>query len=163
MKAVMIGVPVVILAIVGLGMSGIINIPGLSPKKKAKIAAATYTDKEEKPAKDSKPKEQVAKKDPPPKPKVEVSQFTKDSKKGAEALAEVWNEVKVPELATITASWKEDDLAKVLAYMDTGKVAKFLEQIAKGEEPKVKPNPTRASNLSKRLQELGSIIVVAQS
>lgn len=163
MKAAMIAIPVLILAVVGLALTGIINIPGLSPKQKAKVAALNYTADKDAATKDKKAKPPTAKKGTPPKPKVKVTLMEKDAKKGAEALAEVWNEVKIPELTQITASWKDEDLAKVLVYMDTGKVAKFLEQISKGDEPKVKGNPARASNLSKRLQELGSIVLAPAS
>lgn len=160
-KVVMIIVPVVIIgAVVGLGMSGIVNIPGLSPKKKPKVAAAMYSDKDAPPKSEKKapPKKKVQ----PPKAKVKVQKITKDPALGAEALASVWNEVKVPELAKITATWKDEDLAKVLVKMDTDKVAKLLGQLAKGDpELKIPANPTRASNLSKRLQELGSLVVAS--
>jgi hypothetical protein len=166
MKGMAIIVPVVlIVAVVGLGLSGVVNIPGLTPKKKAKVAAQMYTEKDDKAVSAKKPaKKPVAKTQPTPKPKVKVTRMERNAKKGAEALATVWNEMKIPELAQITASWKDDDLAAVLSYMDTGKVAKFLEQIAKGDPPnKVDPNPKRASELSKRLQELGSIVPPAES
>jgi hypothetical protein len=166
-KGVVIIIPVVVIAaVVGLGLSGVINIPGLSPKKKAKVAAGMYTEKDDKAVEAKKPpaKKPVATKQPPAKPKVKVIRLEKNSKKGAEALATVWNEVKIPELAQITASWKDDELAAVLNYMDTSKVAKFLEQIAKGDPPnKIDPNPKRASTLSKRLQELGSIVPPTES
>jgi hypothetical protein len=154
-------VPVVIIAVVlGLGFSGMINIPGITPKKALKGAAANYTQKG-----DPKPVAKLTQ-DPPKSPPVVESPKkdlppapTKNPEQGAEALAAVWNEVKTPELILITANWKEDELVKVLLHMDGDKVAKLLDQLAKGDsENHVKEDPLRASKLSKILQEQSSVV-----
>ncbi len=154
----MIVVPVVLIAAVaGLAVSGVINIPGISPKKKVNAAAALYSEKDKNPpvAKKTTPPPLKTEK-PLPKPVVQV--ITKDPKKGEEALAAVWSEVKEPELAKITSTWKDDELAKVLSHMESDKVAKYLAYLAKGDpDTKVDPDPKRASVLSRKLQDLGAI------
>jgi hypothetical protein len=160
-KLMMAIIPVLIIAIIaGLGITGTINIPGLTPKKAQKNAIAAYTDKDEKLGK-NKPatatltkKPEEPKKDPP-----KTGPVRKDPELGADALATVWNEVKIPELVKITSNWKDEDLAKVLVHMETEKVAKLLGQIANGDpEAKIDPKPERASKLSKILQDQGSLV-----
>jgi hypothetical protein len=162
-KTMMAIIPVVIIAIIaGLGFSGVINIPGLTPAKKAKNAQAGYADKDDKLAQNkaatptAPPKKQEAPKKEPPK----VAELPKKNPdQGADALAAVWNEIKIPELAKITANWKDEDLVKVLMHMDTDKVAKLLTQIATGDSAaKIDPKPERASKLSKILQDQGSVV-----
>lgn len=163
-KALVAVIPVVLIGVVaGLGFSGVVNIPGLTPKKAVKNAADIY-EKDKGDLKDSKPKK-VAEKpvDPPPvvpqdDPKKKLLS-KQDPELGAQTLAAVWNEVKTPQLIRITKDWKDADLAKVLAHMDTDKVAKLLDALAKGDpEEKVDPNPVRASKISKVLRDQGSIV-----
>ena len=155
-------IPVVIIAIVaGLAFSGTINIPGITPVKKAKNAQAGYTEKDEKLAqkKPATPTTAPKKLEEPKKEPPKLATTKLDPDQGADALAAVWNEIKVPELAKITANWKDEDLVKVLMHMDTDKVAKLLTQIATGDPvAKVDPKPERASKISKILQDQGSVV-----
>ncbi len=164
MKWLLIVAPIVIVGIIaGLGVSGVIKIPGLSPAKSAKSAAINYgADSEKAPlkaasiptTKTATPAKRDAKQ-----PKSEAKPAKKDVDQGADALATVWNEIKTPELISISKDWKDDDLVKVLVHMDNDKVAKFLDELAKGDEDtRVKGDPLRASKLSKVLQDLGSIV-----
>ena len=158
-KAVMAIVPVVLVAAVaGLGFTGVINIPGLTPKKVIKNANLAYAQADEKSvSKPTKALAQIPAKKEDPKPEKAVPKVAKkDPDQGADTLATVWNEIKTPELIKISANWKDDELAKVLGHMDNSLVAKFLDEMAKGGESK--PNPVRASKLSKILQDQGSII-----
>jgi hypothetical protein len=160
-KLIIVMIPVaLIVAVVALGMAGIVQIPGLTPAKKSlKKTDAMYGEKDDKKLAAKNAKKPTEKKVDAPKPKPKAVAKTSDPELGAEALAAVWNEMKAPELTSITKSWPEAELAKVLKYMDTGKVAKFLAGLVKGDPPnKIDPNPTRASNLSKKLQDLGSIL-----
>jgi hypothetical protein len=158
-------VPVALTAtVVVLGLAGIVRIPGLTPPKKSqKNAAALYGENDDKkvPAKSATQKP-VAKKTEPAVTQPKAPPKTTDPELGAEALAGVWNEIKPPELARITKSWTEVELARVLTHMETGKVAKFLALLAKGDPSnKIDSNPARASDLSKKLQTLGSILPIA--
>jgi hypothetical protein len=161
-KLALVAVPVLlIVGVVGLGLAGVVQIPGLTPAKKSlKKASAVYEDKDDKKlAANLGSKKPIARNSEPPKAKPKLVAKTTDPEQGAEALAAVWNEMKVPELASITKTWSEADLAKVLMHMDTDKVAKFLAGLVKGDPTaKITPNPTRASNLSKKLQALSSVI-----
>jgi hypothetical protein len=166
-KLALVAVPVVlIVGVVGLGLAGVVQIPGLTPAKKSlKKASEMYVDKDDK-GLATKPgnKTVVAKKPEPIRAKPKVVPKTTDPEQGAEALAAVWNEMKVPELTSITKTWSEAELAKVLMYMETDKVAKFLAGLVKGDpSAKITPNPTRASNLSKKLQALGSVLQSADA
>ncbi|MFI5385578.1 MAG: hypothetical protein ACHQ50_05590 [Fimbriimonadales bacterium] len=160
MKPIMAIVPVVIVAVIaGLGFAGVINIPGLTPKKAVKNAAQMYAQKDDKPVAANtaaKPATTPAPADKPkPKPVVKPSDLDPDQ--GADAIATVWNEIETPSLITITKDWSDADLAKVLAHMDTDAVAKFLDEMARTGSGG-KPDPVRASKLSKVLRDQGAII-----
>jgi hypothetical protein len=152
--------PVVIIAIIaGLAFSGVIDIPGISPKKAAKNAVAAYTDKDEKLAENKPATPPPAKKEEPKKDAPKAPAVPKDPEQGADALAAVWNEIPVNELMKITANWKDEDLTKVLMHMETEKVAQLLQLMAAGDQgAKVDPKPERASKLSKILQDQGSMV-----
>ena len=165
MKPLLFVVPVVIVATVaGLGLTGKINIPGLSPKppvksapkgsdqiKAGKLVASNDQSK-------TKPTSAPIKADETKKPKAN-SKITKDPEQGADALATVWNEIDTPELIAISRNWKDDELVRVLTHMDNDKVAKFIDELAKGDpDSNVKGDPLRASKVSKALQDLGSIV-----
>jgi len=167
MKALIFVLPVVVIAaVLGLAFTGKINIPGITPKKPA--ATAMYaSDQSDKPVADK-----AKTPTPPSKPKPNQTASTskrpakapangpsKDIEQGADALATVWNEIDTPELISISKDWKDPDLVRVLAHMDNDKVAAFIDQLAKGNDAsKVKPDPERASKLSKALQAQGSIV-----
>jgi hypothetical protein len=163
-KAILAIVPVVIIgAVAGLGFAGIIKIPGITPKKALANAAKGYVQTEGKAPVVAKtePKTPTKAADDPAPTKLAPKPAKKDLDQGADALASVWNEIKTPELLKISANWKDDDLAIVLSHMDTSLVAKFLDEMAKGGTDK--PNPMRASKLSKILQDQGSIVKSVKS
>lgn len=159
MKMLMVIAPVVIIGVVaGLGFSGVIQIPGITPKKAAKAGAAMYAQKDDKalaqkgPATTAPPKT-PDKTNPPPKKVTDSKAAKKDAEQGADALATVWNDVQTPDLLKIAEKWKDDDFARVLAHMDSSKVAEILESLAQTK-------PERASKLSRALQDLGSVVKV---
>ncbi|HTQ09525.1 MAG TPA: hypothetical protein VMI31_05585 [Fimbriimonadaceae bacterium] len=164
MKALIFVVPVLIIAaVLGLAFTGKIKIPGITPPGKA--ASAMYgsghddkTDvKTSKPAAaPAKPKAAVADSLPP---KATPKTTRRDPDQGAVALAIVWNEIGTDELIAISKDWKDQDLVRVLGHMDNDKVAKFIDELAKGDDDgKIKADPLRASKLSKALQDQGSVV-----
>ncbi len=117
-------------AVVGLGMAGVVQIPGLSPKKKAP-APVVEAVVEKKP---------VVKKEPKPQPAPK----TGDPEKGHIAVAELWNEMDLKALLPLTDKWREAELAPILAKMDTEKVVELLSQM----------KPERAVVLTRALQRI---------
>ena len=139
-KAVLIAVPVAVLVIgggvVGAAMTGMIEIPGLTPEKQKAKSADLYTEDKDPtttPIKKRKPK----KEEPIP----------PDVVKGRKELAKLWNEVESPVLAKIVEKWQDEPLAHQLRYLDVDKTAEVLSLM----------KPERASKLSKTLQSLGAI------
>lgn len=157
MKMLMIVAPIVIIGIVaGLGFSGVIQIPGITPKKAAKAGAAMYAQKDDKPLAQKAPATTAPPKPSdkttaPPKKVADSKPVKKDAEQGADALAGVWNDVQTPQLLKIADKWKDDDFARVLSHMDSSKVAEILESLAQTK-------PERASKLSRTLQDLGSVV-----
>ena len=124
-------IPVLIAgAVVGLGLAGVVNIPGLTPKKKpvAKVAAKVVKPK---------PKAKVEEKDDKPK-------ISGDPGKGFETVAGLWNEMPTPKLLEITAKWRDEDLSPILLRMEPEKVVEYL-GLLKAE---------RAASLTKAIQKL---------
>jgi hypothetical protein len=146
----MFGIPILIVAVLGLAFAGIINVPGVTPEKKKAVAAKVYSsDKDQKPPKKASTPPKLTppnKKLPPPK----VTVTTKDIDKGAEQLAAVWDEMPVDKIVPIAETWKDPDLVRVFSHMDTGKVAKILAAVK---------DVDRASRLSRQIQEQGSVVV----
>lgn len=169
MKKMFMVLPVLILAIgAGLVMTGVINVPGISPSKGKKKAAANYaSDKDGKAATGTKggkvadAKKPVNKKSttPPPTstnktttpPKVDATVAVKNPEMGVKKLAKLWNEMEPAALKDITKDWKDKDLAAILVKMDTAKVAEFLGIL----------DSKRASSLSHELQNQASIVPAA--
>ncbi len=69
---------------------------------------------------------------------------------GAIKLAEVWNELPVPELIAIVESWKPSEIAPVLNEMDSEKAAEVM----------AKMKPKQASDVSRELKRIASIVPV---
>lgn len=116
MKILMFLLPVIIAGtVLGLAFSGVIDIPGISPKKKPTKAAAKV---EEKPKVEEK------------KPVVKAKELEKapqgDSAKGEQAVAAIWNEMNVDKLKDITAKWEDDKLVPILRRMEPDKVVEYL-------------------------------------
>lgn len=103
-------------AVVGLAMTGKINIPGLTPKKKVIPPAAAK----------EKPKPVVPQKPEEPEAVTAKAPSPESIKQGAVKLAEIWNEMPSDKLSKVVEKWKPSDLAVVLNEMDPAKVADVL-------------------------------------
>lgn len=152
-KFLLILIPVIILGVgVGLAMTGIINVPGLSPKAKSKAKSAQlYTEGKDPKVAASAPKkmEPIApKKTTPPPAKVEVAALETKPEVGQKKLAKLWNELESTALQALTKDWKEPELASVLLKMDPTKVAELLTKV----------DAKRASNLSREMQKQASLV-----
>ncbi|HVL39762.1 MAG TPA: hypothetical protein VM328_10275 [Fimbriimonadaceae bacterium] len=154
----------------GAAKAGMIDIPGVSPKKaapkkgSAKEAKATDSAGDAKLPGESKPLEStapepkpsaapaaqaaIARALPPPakKPKVESSAVKLDPELGEKKLAKLWNSIPPDALLKIAQSWKPSELAGVLAKMDQAKVATLLSQM----------DPKRASEVSREIKRVAS-------
>lgn len=131
-KVILIVLPLLIIggSVVGLGMAGVVNIPGLTPKKKAAPVVE---------AKKPEPKKEVAKK-----PKETPKTKSGDPAKGQEAVAKLWNEMEMKSLLPITEKWKDAELAPILAKMDNEKVVELLSGM----------KPERAVALTRAIQKI---------
>lgn len=152
--------------VVGAAVMGVIKIPGLTPKGKGSAlygeAAKMYGEGGElaikledpdKKASDPQDKQEAESKPSTPapakKPAVKKAEApTTDPELGAKKLAQVWNGIDPIKLALISEEYSEKDLAMILNKMDAGKVAKLLAEL----------EPKKAATISKRMQELGSVL-----
>lgn len=119
--------------VVGAGMTGIVNIPGLTPAKKKSGAAALYGDKGADGMyaadKDDPKKKEAAKKPAKPKatPAKAVVAPTIDPTLGYKKIAKLWNSMDAAKIKEqIDKGWKEKELACIFNKMDTSKVAEVL-------------------------------------
>lgn len=153
MKPVVLIIIVVVIggAVVGAGMTGMVNIPGLTPAKKKANAAALYgTDKDKKDdklaakdAKAAKPKDPVPAAAPKPKPKPKVEIATTDPTLGYKKIAKLWNAMDAAKIKEqIGKGWKDDEIACVFNKMNTAKVAEVLALL----------DAAKAAKLTKALQ-----------
>lgn len=144
-KVLLVVIPLLLIGgVAGLGLMGIINIPGLTPKKKLGknlyAAEALYGEKKdvvaEKPKKKPKKPPVIARVEPP-KP---------DLLKGAKKIAKLWNEMEPKQVIAIAKDWKELDFARVLSNMEGTKASAILAEL----------EPARASKLSREIQKLAA-------
>ena len=147
-KILMIVVPILILggSFLGLAMAGVVQVPGLSPRKTK--PPGLYGEK-----KDSKPAEKAEAPAPPKKEKLKVEPpkvkaEVKDESKGLKKLAQLWNNLPSAKLAEVAKEYSDKDLAPVLVAMDPEKVAEFLSLV----------DSKRSAKLSKELQRVASIV-----
>lgn len=130
---------------------GMINIPGVTPKKVVK--------KDDKAAKDQAAKDEAAKKAPPKKPRVKIEEKPKDQlkkveepkedrAKGIAAVADVWSNLKADQLAPIAAGYGDKDLVPILLQLDSKKTAQLLALM----------KPDRAQKLSREIQRQASVV-----
>lgn len=127
--------------VAGAGFMGVINIPGLTPKKAAK-AAKLYTEGQD--GKSNKTaKSAMTKPTPPPKPKAKpvASAPEPNVEEGAKRIAKLWAQIDTPKLLEMVADWKDPDLARVISYLDSAKAAELLAAM----------DPKRASRLSREI------------
>jgi hypothetical protein len=128
--------------VVGAAMAGVINIPGLTPKKAKPAALYGEPTLPTVPPKDVKPAPKR------PSPTVKVDAVAKDAVKGAKKLASLWNNLPVEKLVELAAAYSDDELARVVLVMDPEKASELLA----GLEAK------RAAALSKQVQDKASIV-----
>ena len=148
-KVIFIVLPILLLGggFVGLAITGIIKVPGLTPKKAkagslyGENAAKVYTE----------PKtEVVVTKPDETKPKVApvVEVVKTDPEKGAKKIAQLWNNIPTVKLAELSKLYKDNELADVLVQMDPEKVAELLALL----------DAKRSAKLSKELQRVASVV-----
>ncbi len=145
-KLMMIVVPVLLLGggAYFAATKGMINIPGVTPKKKI---TAMYGEEKDAPQ----PSAADSTSTPEPEPEVSISARepvpipTDDPKLGQAKVAALWNEMDVASLEKTILDWKDEELGPILNAMNTEKVTELLQKIA-GSDAK------RASRLTRALQ-----------
>ena len=154
MKALIIAGPILLVGgVLGAGFMGVINIPGLTPKKASAKAAAMYGEGKDlvAPIEDAVEEKPVAEAAPADKPAVKIvaDQGPKtDPEKGARELAKYWGAIETKSLLGIIESFDDKELALVLSFMAKDKVAEILSKV----------EPLRAATLSKELRRLASVV-----
>lgn len=152
MKALIVIGPILLVgAVLGAGFTGMINIPGVTPKKPAAKAAEMYGESKEVAVEDAVPEEEPVQEEEEEeaKPVVKTPEAPKtDPEKGAKELAKYWSSIETTSLLKIIDSFEDNELALVLSFMSKDKVAEVLSKVA----------PERAAKLSKELQRLASIV-----
>lgn len=149
-KILIIGLPLLIVGgggtVFTLGKLGIVNIPGVTPPKK--VAKA---EKEKKATQTAakKPKKRPA--EPEIEATVKPVEPQTNPNQGHAKIAKLWNEMEVGVLKSLTADWKDSDLAPILQRMDNTKVAEFISLIAEKDAK-------RADRITKALQTEASKI-----
>lgn len=155
-KLIIILIPIILLGTgAGLALTGIIKIPGITPKAKAK-ATQLYTESPETKVVDTKPEAAApapAKKPIAKPPKVEADILVENKPEaGQKKVAKLWNEIEAPALVAMVRDWKDPELAGILIKMDAAKVAELLSAL----------DPKRASSISRELQKQASIVAMKQ-
>lgn len=138
MKAMLVAVPLLLVGgVVAAGLAGVIDVPGLTPKKAAK-KANLYTEATEPPVASIQPPQKPAAQavKPPSKPSLDLAL-------GAKRLAKLWNLLPPEKLLALTLKWREFELAAVVAAMQSDKAAALLALMP----------PERASAISRQIQE----------
>lgn len=164
MKALLIIVPILLVGgVFGAGFMGVINIPGVTPKKAVSKAEEMYGEGAEdmygegaedmygegiEDPNDLVLDEAVEEETVQEEPETVVQEPTLDPDKGAQQIAKYWDEIKPDKLVPILAGYEDAELALVLYNMKRENVAKLLEQI----------DPERAARLSKEIQKLASVV-----
>ncbi len=149
-KVIIILLPILILGTVaGLAFTGIVNIPGITPKAKKKatqLYSETNDPKVAEKKKSTEPKA-IPSKPTPPTLTAKVVTETKPEV-GEKKLAKLWNEIEAPALIAMVKDWKDEEVAKIFIKMDASKVAEVLGSL----------EPKRASAISRALQKQASVV-----
>lgn len=155
-KGLMIALVLVLPILIGGGAlaaakMGVIKVPGLTPAKQVANAANAYDEKNEKLELEvqTPPDKEEEKEVPKKLAAVKPQEPKTDPEAGAKKLAGIWNNMEPTQIVTISASYKDDDLAFVLSKMEPEVVAEVLVAM---------PDPKRAAKLSQQIQELASIV-----
>lgn len=150
-KMVMFLVPVLVIGgILGAGMAGVVDIPGVTPKKsKPKAADTEPAPDEATPADETAQAPQEPEPEPEPEtaaPEQVATAPTTDPVLGEKKIAALWTEIDTAQLVKIIADWKDPELATILRRMDPSKTAELLSAI----------DQKRASALSREIQKQSS-------
>lgn len=121
--------------LIGLGYAGIVNIPGITPKKAAKKPQAAQETPEQPAAQEI---QQPALPEPIKEPEI-VPQ-----KDGTERLAKLWATLDAETLRDIYLKYPDGDALAVLAKMDDAKVSALLAVLP----------PDKAAQVSKAIKSL---------
>lgn len=140
--------------VVGLGLAGIVPIPGLTPAKARKAPDLYAVDAEEKPPAPpppapTEPKEKASpRRSTPsePAPSESAPETKVDPRKGARRVAQLWNRMETSALLPLVADWPDEELARVVAQMEGEQAAALLSALP----------PERASKLSRLIREEAS-------
>ncbi len=139
--------------VVGTAFVGILKIPGITPKKLLAKNSKLYGETKDQSmllgAKDLTVKPIVAKSQPKPQ-RVAKPTTRLDSKIGAQRVADVWSQMETSKLVLVAKSWKDSDLARVLAEMDESKAAELLALL----------DPKQASKVSQEIGRQQSIVKI---
>jgi hypothetical protein len=159
MKPLLIIVPILLIGgTLGAGFMGVVNIPGVTPKKGAakdkpasEEAAQAEPEAETGQTETTESSDETALEAPVeepslPEPRTEPQS---DPALGAKALAKYWDEIDTNKLVPITDTYSERELAAVLVHMKKDKVAQLLATVG----------PDRAAKLSRELQRLASVVM----
>ena len=165
--------------VIGLGLIGIVNIPGITPEKKLPVHSEA-TPSKPKPLKEKKkvpsapghsnnnqPKIPLPLQSHTPAPTLTSSpsqllnhpqpthhQYTPpqapktDPQKGAKKIAALWDQMDTKELVLLVKNWNNLELAEVIMQMSPSKASALLAAL----------DPKRASQISKIIQQEGSIV-----
>lgn len=151
----MIGIPVLAIAVVGILIGvGVIKLPG-SKKKPAVIAANNYKEEPDLGMKKEDIKTVI---DPPEttpltpkKPVVKTEPVQVDLEKGAKQIAKVWANMEASKLKPIAEGYKIPDLARVMVKLPPEKSAELLAEL----------EPDLATKLSQEIEKISSLVPTA--
>jgi hypothetical protein len=155
MKPLLIILPILLIGgTIGAAYMGVIQVPGVTPKKAeaAKTEEAQPTEEEatqEESASQTTEDFQSSAPSSPDQselPNSRTSEQAPNAAQGAKALAKYWDEISIQKLIPITDAYGERDLAQVLFFMQRTKVAELLSSVT----------AERAAKLSRELQHLAS-------
>lgn len=146
-KMVMVLVPVLVIGgILGAGMAGVVDIPGVTPKKSKPKAADTEPPPDEATAADETAQAPQEPEPEPAAPEQVATAPTTDPVLGEKKIAALWTEIDTAQLVKIIADWKDPELATILRRMDPSKTAELLSAL----------DQKRASALSREIQKQSS-------
>lgn len=137
---------------IGLGYAGIINIPGITPKKAPAKSSSPAQDT----ASNQTPKSGDAAPTTPvvaPKPEPKAEEPTPDKPKpvqrvdGTDRVAKLWASMDSETLSKVLTKWNDGDVLAILAKMDDKKLAELLNTIASTD-------PDRAARISQGIKSM---------
>ena len=139
MKALFIIVPILLVGgAFGAAKMGVIQVPGISPKKVEAKKQGEPNAEQNQPV-DAETMDQTdlteptdsAAQQPQIQPAIEQTETPTDPEAGAKALAKYWDAIPTNKLVPITDTYSEKDLALVLQFMQKPKVAEIMGAIEK--------------------------------